>query len=233
MRVSEMALAQGMTRTRSTLVAWNDRPWPILGRWVAGSFAIALALLGAVWLIADRSTPDPTVFLLPGLHTAPDMSAVGDVLIRNSLVISLHAMACVAGFIAGSSLPLQADHYSGLWRTVHAKAGPLAILFVIAATTFSLMTQAYYLGANASTLANQLDIPMWELMVGILPHAIPELVALFLPLAAWMMASRNGDWDQLLAATFATVALAVPVLIAAAFIEVYVSPDVLRAFAGM
>ncbi len=57
-----------------------------------------------------------------------------------------------------------------------------------------------------------------------LPHAIPELVALFLPLAAWIIASRRGEWDQLLAATLVTVMIAVPVLVAAAFIEVYVSP---------
>ena len=46
-----------------------------------------------------------------------------------------------------------------------------------------------------------------------LPHAIPELIALFLPLAAWIIASRRGEWDQLLAATVVTVAIAVPVLV--------------------
>jgi hypothetical protein len=59
-------------------------------------------------------------------------------------------------------------------------------------------------------------------------HAVPELVALFLPLAAWIIASRRGEWHQLLAATFVTVMLAVPVLIASAFIEVYGSPNLLR-----
>jgi uncharacterized membrane protein SpoIIM required for sporulation len=58
----------------------------------------------------------------------------------------------------------------------------------------------------------------------VLPHAIPELIALFLPLAAWILASRRGEWEQLLAATVVTVAVAVPVLIIAAFIEVYISP---------
>ena len=51
------------------------------------------------------------------------------------------------------------------------------------------------------------------LLLGVLPHAIPELIALFLPLAAWIIASRRGEWDQLLAATFVTVAIAVPVLV--------------------
>ena len=68
--------------------------------------------------------------------------------------------------------------------------------------------------------------------MGLAPHALPELVALFLPLAAWIIASRRRDWHELLAATAVTVMLAVPVLVAAAFVEVYVSPGVLRSLAG-
>ena len=44
------------------------------------------------------------------------------------------------------------------------------------------------------------------LLLALTPHALPELVALFLPLAAWIIASRNDDWQDLLAATFVTVA---------------------------
>jgi hypothetical protein len=221
-----------MARTRETLDAWNDRPWPVLGRWLAGSLAIATLLLAAVWVVAVNSTPDSTPFLLPGLHTDPTVGQVGHVLFRNGLVLALHAMACVAGFIAGSSLPLEAERYSGLWRRVHDNAGPLAIAFVTAATAFSLLTQSYALGMATSTLADQGGISPGLLLIGLLPHALPELVALFLPLAAWMIASRRGDWHELLAATVVTVMLAVPVLVAAAFVEVYVSPGVLRALAG-
>ena len=46
------------------------------------------------------------------------------------------------------------------------------------------------------------------------------------------MASRRGEWDQLLAATLVTVAVAVPVLLAAALVEVYVSPHLFHALAG-
>jgi uncharacterized membrane protein SpoIIM required for sporulation len=58
----------------------------------------------------------------------------------------------------------------------------------------------------------------------VLPHAVLELTALFLPLAAWIIASRKGEWDQLLAATLVTVAIAVPMVVLAALVEVYVSP---------
>ena len=65
-------------------------------------------------------------------------------------------MACVAGFIAGSSLPLSAANRSGLDRWVHEQAGKFAIAFVIVATLFSLSTQAYGIGGNAATIA-----PSW------------------------------------------------------------------------
>jgi uncharacterized membrane protein SpoIIM required for sporulation len=61
-----------------------------------------------------------------------------------------------------------------------------------------------------------------------LPHALPELFALFLPLAAWMIASRRDDWHELLAATLVTVAIAVPILLAAGAVEVWVSPHLLH-----
>lgn len=224
-------LVRGLSDTRATLSSWNERPGPIVGRWVAGALAISVLLLCAVWLVAVRSEPDVTNSFFGGLGS-PDLGHVLHVLMRNSLVLALHGFACVAGFIAGSSLPREAERYSGAWRWVHDKAGPLAIAFVAGATAFSLITQAYVLGQGASSLAWQLDISPGLLLVGLLPHAVPELVALFLPLAAWMIASRRKHWHELLAATLITVVLAIPVLVAAAFIEVYVTPGLLRSLAG-
>ena len=132
------------------------------------------------------------------------------------LVLALHAMACVAGFIAGSSLPLQVEDRTGVSRWVHEHGGRLAIGFVVLATTFSLSAQAYLLGHTLGGVANFLRVSPALLLLAVLPHAIPELIALFLPLAAWIIASRRGEWEQLLAATFVTVAVAVPVLVIAA-----------------
>jgi hypothetical protein len=225
----ELVLVQGLRDTRGTLERWHARPRAILVPWFAGAALVCAGLLLAVLAVAQLSTPDPSGILQPGLNETASLDDVGHILFRNALVLALHAMACVAGFIAGSSLPLEAERYSGLWRRVHEKAGPLAILFVVAATTFSLCTQAYILGHSASTLAWQGDMPSALLLVGILPHAVPELIGLFLPLAAWMIASRAGRWHELLAATFATVALAIPLVVGAAFVEVYVSPHLILA----
>jgi hypothetical protein len=232
MSAENLVLVRGLRDTRGTLAQWNAAPWPVMRDWLLGAANVTAALLLAVLVIATVTQPDPTPIILPGLNSPASLEAVKHVLFRNSLVLALHSMACVAGFIAGSSLPLEAERHSGVWRWVHDKAGPLAIAFVIAATGFSLCTQAYVLGNAASTLAWQGDVPAWLLLAGILPHAIPELMALFLPLAAWIIASRRGDWHELLAATFVTTAVAVPVLVIAAFLEVYVSPDVILALRG-
>ncbi len=230
--VNDLVLVQGLRDTRHAFTRWNERPLQTLGPWVALSALIAAGLLAAVGVVAYLTTPDSTTFFLPGLNTEPDLADYLHVLYRNSLVLALHAMACVAGFMAGSSLPLSAANRSGLDRWVHEKAGPLAIGFVICATGFSLATQAYGIGGTASTVAAQLDIPVPLLLLGLLPHAAPELVALFLPLAAWMIASRRGRWDELLAATVVTVTIAVPVLLVAAAVELWGSPGLLRALAG-
>lgn len=232
MPAQDYALVRGIDDTRQTLRGWNAHPWPVLRTWVAFSLLIAVALLLSVWAIASLARPDPTPLFLAGLNIPATLDAVAQVLFRNSLVLGLHAMACVAGFIAGSSLQHEAKRYTGIWRWIHEKAGPLAIAFVVCATTFSLITQAYALGSGASTLSAQLGISPALLLVGLLPHALPELVALFLPLAAWIIASRKGDWHELLAATFVTVAIAVPVLVISAFVEVYVSPGILRDLAA-
>ena len=227
-----MALVQGWADTRAALSRWQARPAIVLRPWAVGSLAVTLLLLVATWIVAVLSMPDPTPLDFPGLYGPADLGDYGWVLFRNSLVLALHALACVAGFMAGSSLPTVAQQYTGVWRWVHDKAGPLAIGFVVAATLFSLFTQAFILGGGAATLASQLDLSEAELIVGIMPHAVPELFALFLPLAAWTMASRAKRWEDLLAATFVTVGIAVPILLVAAAIEVFVSPELLRALSG-
>ena len=118
----------------------------------------AVALLGATWLIAGVSSARR-------LHRPDDRAAVRgrrlgnvahDPRASNLLVLALHAMACVAGFIAGSSLPLQAEQHRGISRAIHEHGGRIAIVFVIAATTFSLSAQAVVLGGETAAVAARL-----------------------------------------------------------------------------
>jgi hypothetical protein len=232
MRTENLALVQGWADTRSALRRWGDSPFRSLRPWALGSLSIAALLLGLTWVIATQSKPDPTGVFFPGLNSTATLDDFGFILYRNGLVLALHAFACVAGFMAGSSLPQVAEGYSGTWRWIHEKAGPLAIGFVVLATLFSLSTQAWALGGTASSLSAQLGVSPAVLLLGVSLHAVPELFALFLPLAAWTIASRRRAWNELLAATFVTVAIAIPILIMAAAIEAWISPRVMIALAG-
>jgi hypothetical protein len=230
--MNDLVLVQGMADTRLALRSWNERPWKVLRPWLALSVGTSVLLLAAVYVVAKNAVPQPAILHMAGLTHAADFEDYLFILYRNGLVLALHGMACVAGFIAGASLPLSAANRSGIDRWVHEKAGPLAIGFVICATVFSLCTQAFGIGLLAADVAGELHIGPGELVLGLLPHALPELTALFLPLGAWLVASRRGEWNQLLAATFVTVALAIPVVLASAAVELWVTPDLLRAIAS-
>ena len=233
MDASSYALYHGVRRTRTTLRAWQRRPLPVLGRWVAGSTVAAVGLLCAVLVISELFTSYAQPVELRPPFAVGNGGDLATVLSHNLLVLALHAMACVAGFIAGSSLPLQAESKSGVSRWVHEHGGRIAIAFVVCATTFSLSAQAYLLGHTLAGVAHFLKVSPALLLLGVLPHALLELIALFLPLAAWIIASRRGEWDQLLAATVVTVAIALPVLVLAALIEVYASPHLFTALTGI
>jgi hypothetical protein len=225
----DFVVVQGLRDTRATFAMWHADRWRVLVPWFAGAIGIAVLLLAAVWVVAKLVTPDPSPIGLAGVTHDSTLQDAWPILYRNSLVLALHAMACVAGFIAGSSLPMVAESKTGIWKRIHDTAGPAAIAFVAAATTFSLSTQAYALGARTADLSFQFGLSPLQLLLTLTPHALPELVALFLPLSAWLIASRRDNWHHLMAATFVTAAIAVPMLLAACAIELWVSPRILLA----
>ncbi len=155
MKTEQLAVVQGWADTRRSLRRWNAAPASVLAPWALASLAVAVLLLAATWLIATLSTPDPSGAEFPGVTYRATVDDYGFVLFRNGLVLALHSLACVAGFMAGSSLPQVAEGYNGVWRRIHELAGPLAIGFVALATLFSLFTQAYALGGHASTFAGR------------------------------------------------------------------------------
>ena len=218
MKSDQLALVQGWPHTRATLRRWNAAPWRLLAAWSLGSLCVTALLLVATWFVADHALPDLTSRSYPGLTRPATTEDFFFVLRRNVTVLALHALACVAGFIAGWVRP--GERMSRAQR----HAAPLAIIFVTAATLFSLLTQANALGHGAADLARALGVEPQTLLLRLLPHALPELFAVFLPLAAWSIASRRGAWHELLAATIATTAIAVPLVLLAAAIETWVTP---------
>lgn len=222
------ALTQGLRDTRGAFERWRADPGLVLGPWFGAAFGVALLLLVAVWAVSRLVPADPSGIVLVGIDNRVDFSHYGSILGRNLLVLALHATACVAGFIAGSSMHQVAETKTGLSRLVHERVGPIALGWVALVTAFSLVTQSYALGFDAATMAGELRISSAMLIVTVLPHALIELTAVFLPLAAWLIASHRNEWADLLAATLITVAIALPMLLIAASIEVTLWPRLLE-----
>ena len=223
------ALAEGMRETRHALARWRADPRRVLVPWFAGAVGVAAGLLAAVWVVSTLSIADATPLYLAGVESSPEPDDALPILGRNLLVLALHATACVAGFIAGSSMRRVAETKTGISRVIHERAGPVAIAWVVAVTLFSLLTQSLALGFDAATMAGQLDISSGALILTVLPHALIELTAIFLPLAAWLIASRRDEWGDLLAATFVTVAIALPMLLVAVAVQLLLWPRLLEA----
>src|SRR2546429_6668246 len=119
---NDYVLAQGLRDTRGTFEIWQRGRWSVLGGWAALSLAIACALLGATWLVATLSTPDISRITLPGITRSVGVVDYLRILLRNGTVLAFHATACVAGFIAGASMPIAAQSRTGFSRWVHLKA---------------------------------------------------------------------------------------------------------------
>ena len=232
-RVNDLVLVQGIRDTRSTLAGWNRDPGPVLRAWLLGSLAISVLLLLAVWMIAAISHPDPTPILLPGLNEKATLGSAAHVLLRNSLVLALHAFACVAGFIAGSSLPLTASQHTGAWRLDPREGGAaghrlrdrrhdvLAVHPGLRPGRRSLDARppsSTSRPACSCSACSRTRSRSWSRCSSRSPRG--------------SIASRRHEWDQLLAATFVTVAIAAPVLLVSSVVEVYVTPHLLRFLAG-
>lgn len=201
----------------------------MLSAWYGGALAIGVGLLFTVWVVSLLVDPFPSRYALIDAGAPFEANDFWRILGRNGLVLGLHAAACVAGFIGGSSIRQVAESKTGLSRFIHEKAGPVAIAWVVLVTVVSLVLQSVALGFDAATISLQLEISSGALLISVLPHALLELTAVFLPLAAWLVASRRDEWEDLIAATFATVALAVPMLVVAAALELTLWPRVLEA----
>lgn len=169
MEANEYAFVHGMRSTRSALERWNDEPGPVLRSWLLGGVAIGLLLLAAVLAVASVVRPDLGFDYVPSLPEGNEAGYVAHLVGKNSLVLALHAVACVAGFIAGSALPLSAERRSGISRWIHHHARPVAFAWVVFVTCFSLIAQAAALGIYGSTLAFSAGVSPAVLVATVLP----------------------------------------------------------------
>jgi hypothetical protein len=217
-------LHAGLSETRDTLRLWRRSPRDVLA-WLPRSAAIGCSLLVCTVIVSQFVHVSPGDEYLPiGTLEPAGFSDWRYVMLRNSIVLALHALVAVAVYLARRSIPQTMHLRSGINRFVHERVGSLAMIAVFAATAFSVGLQSIEGGLSAAEVALAAHRPAWLVTVCFLPHALIELTAIFLPLAACLTLVRAERHNQLLAAAAVATAIAIPMLLFAATIETWVTP---------
>jgi hypothetical protein len=206
--------------TRAAVRRWSRAPASTLLPWVAGSFLIGALLLAGALFVAKLSVPgaDPytPVFADPTAGVADALR----IFARNSLVLAMYSLICVAMYVASRPAPLRASR-------LQERAGPAAVVVIAGLAVYSLLSQVWTLGHELASAAHTLGYTDAGLLVRLCTHAAPELTAVFLPLAACIRLMRGARDDDLAAAGIMCFALALPVVAMCACIETFVTRAVL------
>lgn len=194
-------------------------------RWLPVALLAAATLLLSVLVVAMLSGEPMQVPPSGPPFVAGSVFDAARIFGENLLVLTLYAMGNLAASIiqrgrTGDAQPMTIGSES---------VGRLATAIVIGLLLFAACRQAYVLGHGLAGYSDYFYVSRWRLWLGVLPHALPELTGVFLPVAAWLFASRHGRQRELPAFTVAAVLAALPLLATAALLEVYVSPKAFRA----
>ena len=202
--------------TRAALRRWAQAPASTVLPWVAGSFLIGALLLAGALVVAKLSVPgaDPytPVFADPSAGVADALR----IFARNTLVLAMYSLVCVAIYLATRPAPLSASR-------LQERAGPIAVLAIAGLAAYSLLSQVWTLGHQLAGAAHTLGYTDAGLLVRLCVHAAPEVTALFLPLAACIRLMRGAREDDLAAAGLACFCLALPVVAMCACIETFLT----------
>ena len=187
--------------------------------WVAGSFLIGALLLAGALVVATLSVPgaDPytPVFADPAAGVADALR----IFARNSLVLAMYSLVCVAMYVATRPAPLRASR-------LQERAGPIAVLVIVGLVAYSLLSQVWMLGHQLASAAHTLGYSDAGLLIRLCVHAAPELTAVFLPLAACIRLMRGARDDDLAAAGLLCFAISLPVVAICAVLETFVTRSV-------
>jgi hypothetical protein len=222
--------------TAGARVGWRALAgWREVGRWAAIAAAVAAVLLGCVGLIAAHLRGDFWAGVQDGVF-APhhDFGDVIYVFRRNLLVLGIHLCACWIGAIIGrrhEPASARRGWIGALDRPVPSWMGRVALLYALLVTLLSVALQATALGRELADESRAASISSTHLLALVMPHAVPELIAVFLPLGLFLLEAHRGRLDRLGAWSLQATAIAVPVLLCAAVIETYVTPGWIAAAA--
>lgn len=219
-----LAFQEGRKETRETLRFWRQDHWKVLIPWTLGSMTIAMLMLLGAWLVSILPHPQTEEFIPLFTQEGNTRDDFTWILTRNMLVLTMHLLICVAAYLSRRTIPMQAKYTQGVNRWVHEHAGPIAMAIVAGLTTYSLCLQAWNLGVDLHSAADTFNRSSALLLLQAAFHGLPELTAIFLPLAACLILGRKKLWNQLMAATVVCAVIGIPILCATAAMEVWVTP---------
>lgn len=126
-----VALERGWADVRASFGRWNRDLDSIIRVWMGTSLLVGCALLLATWAVSVRVAPGIPI---PAFDHVPSIAGALELLQRNGLVLLMHSLICLAGYMALTSMPIVALGYTGWKRRIHQAAGPFAIAFVTLVT---------------------------------------------------------------------------------------------------
>ena len=193
MNTENMALVQGWDDTRAALRAGARGPRTSLRPWALGSLAVASAAaardvgrrqaspLPTPSSSTSRASRDRPTLRRLRLRALPQLARARAARAAPASPASSPARRCRGRRAATAASGAGCTTWPARWRSPSWSA----------ATLFSLATQAWLLGQRPRRSRRAVRRGPGELLAVLSLHAIPELTALFLPLAAWTMASRR------------------------------------------
>lgn len=220
--------------------ATEPRPfasWREIRQWCGLSLLIALIMLAGVALSASFADADPSLGqynILLGADAAfsTPWADLWYLVYRNSLVLGIHFGACIIGAIIGRRHhdhdPL--DNLGSYNPNLPEWVSKAALVYAWVVTMSSVVIQVSKIGLIISDFAAYIELAPWLVVLLVLPHAIPELTAIFLPLALFMIQARKNQLRVLGTRSLQAAAVAVPVIAVAACIEVFISPHLIGIF---
>jgi hypothetical protein len=207
--------------------------WNEVRRWLLLSSAIATIMLVGVVLLAHLVPANPQGEANSRLlDPHGSWSEVGVILRANLTVLALHFFACYAGALVGrphQPLPDKWSRYARWHYEMPQWLGNSALFYATAATFTSIALQTTELAFVLHNLANYLHTSPGAVMIRVLPHAVLELVGIFLPLALFLIQARRKQLFPLNRWVYQSAAIAVPLIVIAALIETFVSPHLFTA----
>lgn len=215
-------------------------PWRETRLWFLVSAGIAALMLTAVTVAAYLLPADPidgSRSRLLGSYSRtwdiPFTQEVFWVFARNGTVLLLHYFCCLVGAIVSREhrpLPERWDRPPFNWfhRPLPKWAADLSLVYAMSATLISIMLQSTALGFVLADISAYSQIAPWQFVVLILPHAVPELIAVFLPLGLFLVQSFRHELKPLQRWSMQSLVIAAPILLMASLIEVGLTPQLIE-----